>query len=353
MFPNLQGGSFGGGISLQSAAPVQKTYSPQVTAPSTTIQKTANPQTQNLQFSSPAAAVNNTSSNSNPSPTPPPAPVDPYANTVFGSTANFNKVNSNWQNQVTDFNNSLPDRYNTDANSYGAAINDYSDSLKSGVRDLNHQYEQNELARQQGVQGVNDVVSHGIKSMGVRLANMPGAADSSAGEAVARAYGDIGQRDMSQVGNQFALAQDQTDLNKKTFDDQTQIGARHLGEQKTSLVNAIVNDATTEIAQLNASAAYASLPDRIDMENRKATIRNDAMAKLSALDGQIAQGQQANQLEGTDDVRQHATALRVAGTPASNPFQLTTQAPVQFQNTGPFSADLPLFTSPAARKQGQ
>jgi hypothetical protein len=349
MFPNLQGGSLSGGISLQKSAPVQKTYSPQITAPSTTIQNTANPQTQNLQFSSPAAAV----TAPNPSPAPAPAPVDPYAGTVFGSTDNFNRVHGNWQNQVTDFNNSLPDRYNTDAGTYGASINDYVDGIKSGTLDLNHQYEQNELARQQGAQGVNDLVSHGIKSMGIRLANMPGASDSSAGEAVARAYGDIGQRDMSQVGNQFALAQDQTDLNKRHFDDQTASGARHLGDQKASLVNGIVNDATTEIAQLNASAAYASLPDRIDMENRKAAIRNEAMAKLSALDGQISQGQQANQLEGSDAVREHATALRVAGTPASNPFQLTTQVPAEFQNTGPFSADLPLFTVPGARRQGQ
>ena len=280
-----------------------------------------------------------------------PAYVDPYAGTVFGSTANFNKAESDFGAQRDATYGSITDRIGNDANSYHSGMLDYEDSLKTGIRNLNEQGVQNELARTQGNAGVLDMVGHGVRSAGIQLANRSGASDSSAGEAIGQAYGDIGRRANAQVGNQYEAGQHTIDLAAADFNDQMVQGARHLEENKAKIVNGIVSDAQTSIAALNAQAVNASLPDRIDIENKKQEIRNNATARLSSFDGELSSAQAGAKPADRQTNRGQAAKLATAGSTASNPFEYTTSTPAEFQDTGPFNSDLPLFSTAGTKKQ--
>lgn len=296
-------------------------------------------------YSSPAAV---TSGGGGASVAAAPQYVDPYANTVFGSTANYNRVQGDWNTQRDNTLSSINDRVGNDAATYHSGILDYIDNLKSGQSKIDAQAVQNELARMQGVAGVMGTVGRGLRSGGVTLANK-NATTSSAAEALAAAYADIGQRELTGVDNQYETGKYNIGLSQADLDAQAATGMRHMNENKNNIVNGIVSDAQSAIASLNQAAASASLPDRLDIEAKKTEIRNQAMARLQAFDGELAGAKPA--AASVDANRAQANQLETAGNTAANPFQFTAALPAQFQNTGPFASELPLFSLPTNKKQ--
>lgn len=236
------------------------------------------------------------------------------------------------------------------AGTYQGSILDYLSGLKQQQNTINSERVQDQLAKNVGTQGVLDMVSHGIQSGGVTLDN-DNAASSSAGDALARAYADIGRRQLSSVGNQFAQSElkpttDQTNLDQANTDE-----VRHSQLDKTTTINNIVNDATQKLTALNQMALYASIPDRINIDQQIQSIKQQAMDSLSAYDQQLSSGISGITPEGGSDVLSQAANLQNAGTAPTNAFQTNTNVPTQFQNTGPFPSDLPLFTIPSGKKQ--
>ena len=147
-------------------------------------------------------------------------------------------------------------------------------SLKEGQRGIDSKAVQTELAKKQGTTGVLGMVGRGIKSGGVMLGNK-NAASSSGAEAIARAYGDIGRRELSNVGNQYAQGMDQVQQAQVGLDEQRATGVRKYGENKAMVVNNIVSEARNKLAALDGQIAGASLPNRINIEAEKEAIKAD------------------------------------------------------------------------------
>jgi hypothetical protein len=251
--------------------------------------------------------------------------------------ANFGALHQNILSSATDAG------ANAAQNQYGVGVLDFLNSAKTGQNQLNQKGTQLELARQQGAQGIRGMVGRGIQSGGVLL-NNKNAGDSSAAGAIARAYGDLGQRQMSTVGNQYAQGQSELGNEQAAFNDQQNLGVIKLGAQKNQIVNSIVDQANQSLAALDGQMATAGIGDRINLEAEKQNIKSQALAQLRQYDEMLANGVAGQHPATVDQNRDAAGQLAQNGTAATNPFQFTDQAPAQFQNTGPFSGNLPLFT---------
>lgn len=231
------------------------------------------------------------------------------------------------------------------AGGYQNSILDYLSGLKQQQNTINGESTQNELAREQGHQGVLDMVGNGIKSGGVVLAN-DNAGSSSAGDALARAYATLGRQQESSVGNQFVQGQNKITTEQTNLDQANSDEVRHASQSKVDTINSIVNDATTKLSSLNQLAMYASIPDRVDIDAQIAEIKQQAMDALSVYDQSLTQGIASNAPASADQTRAQASQLLTAGVAPQNEFSYTADVPAQLQNTGPFASPLPIFTAP-------
>lgn len=267
--------------------------------------------------------------------------TDPYAQ--YGGRAAYNSLLSGFNTQKQNIFGSSLDAARTAGIGLKSNILDFIDSLRQGQRSIDSSAVDNELARQRGTQDVYSSVNRGIQSGGQMLTNR-NASDSSAAEAIARAYGDIGRRSLSQVGNQYELNNRSLGEQQQILDEQRAAGIRKFGESKEQIVGNIVVQARNSLAALDAAMLEASLPERIAIEQEKENIRQQVLAELSQYDalltsqaGAIAPTSQADRIS-------EATRLGAAGRAPSTAFNFDTMPAAQFQNTGPFASELPLFT---------
>lgn len=275
---------------------------------------------------------------------PPKAPaVDPWAGTPWGSQANYNKALDDFNASKSNAFNNVTDATNNAAVQYGGGINDFIDQLRAGQRNIDRGSVQNELSRDQGRLGVLDMVGSGIRSGGVVL-NNANAANSSAGDALGRAYSDMGRRELTKVGSQYALGQENIHNQQQDLGINSDIFRRKSEESKITSVNAIVQTAAQQLQQLNIAAQYASLPDRIAIEQEKARIRTEATNKLSSYDSVLSNGIASVAPRSAEGNRTEAQRLLTAGTAPDNSFNYTSDIPTVLQNTGPFASSLPIFT---------
>jgi hypothetical protein len=280
--------------------------------------------------------------------TPAPAPVfTDYQGNTYGSAGAAAAANARLQADYDNLKgstfNSITDAIGQGGNGYNSSILDYLDGRKMQVNKIDSDSVQNELSREQGHQGVLDMVGNGLKSGGVILAN-GNSGTSSASDALARAYAILGRQQMSSVGNQFAQGENkiQTERDNLSISDDTE--RRHTGEDKTNIINGIVNSARSQLAALNQQATYASLPDRVDIEGKIAEIKQQALDALSAYDATLSGGISGQPGMGRPDVQAKAHNLLVAGVAPESEFNFTSEIPMQFQDTGQFASPLPIFT---------
>lgn len=232
--------------------------------------------------------------------------------------------------------------------SQGTSISDYINSLQQNQSNLDNQSVQNLLAKQSGNQGILDWVGQGIRSGGVMLANK-NASNSSAGDELARAYSTLGRQQAAGVNQQFASAQDQVAQSEKAMQSDIAQHINDLPAWKTQTVNSIVSQAQQQLGAIDQTMAYMSLPDRVDMEAQKQQITQSVLAQLQGLDQALAKAQGVSAAP-TSDLQARANTLFQAGTAPANAFNYTTTAPAAFQDTGPASSDLPIFTLPTSTK---
>lgn len=233
--------------------------------------------------------------------------------------------------------------------SFANSVQDNLRVLQQGQRAIDLKGQQNEAARTTGVNGILGMVGRGIQSGGRYLGNRNAGSSSAAGE-IARAYGDIGRRQMSSVGNQYE--QNNTQILEDQSNQDYNVGKtkRDFSQSLNNSVNQIVESARTELANLDAAGANASLPDRIAIEQEKQNIKNQVLAKLQQYDAQLASG--ADQIKARNRQGNMVAANQQldAGQAPEGSFQYTDQTPGQFQNTGPFSSGLPIFINPNRRQ---
>jgi hypothetical protein len=276
------------------------------------------------------------------------APVDPYAQ--WGGRASYDRMMSGFDTQKQNIFGTAREAAQNSAIGYQGGILDFIESLRSGQQGIDERGVQNELSKRQGTSSITDMVGRGIRSGGTMLAGR-NALDSSAAEQLGRAYGDIGQRELSKVGNQYELENRNIGLAQTDFDQQMQSGARQLEENKTQVVNNIVAEARNGLAALDAAMIEADAPTRVQLEQEKNRIKQDALTILGQYDQTLTQGMQGIDPTSTDDRRRTAADLANRGVAAANPFSFSAQAPAQFAGTGPFASELPLFTYRGNRQQ--
>lgn len=267
--------------------------------------------------------------------------TDPAAAAAAAARA---KAAADYGSQKTSALNSITDLIGTNAGDLSNAVQQYLYTRGQSQNSINNDAVQNELARQQGMQGVLDMVGNGIKSGGVILANN-NAGDSSASEAIARAYGTLGRQQASSVGNQAAQGQNKIDTEEDNLLTADAAEAANLKNSKADTINNIVNNARTQLANLNYYAASASIPDRVDIEGQIAQVKQQAMDALSAYDATLANGASSQARSTAPQVRQQAQQLLTAGVAPADSFNFTSSVPAQFQDTGQFASSLPIFTS--------
>ena len=284
----------------------------------------------------------------NPSPTNDKQPTftgltyDPIAEAAARAAA---QARTDYDAAKTNTYSSINDVIGDTGSKLNSSILDYLDSLKSGQRAIDQKAVQNEMSRESGRLGVVDAVGSGIRNAGVML-SAKGATSSSAADEIAKLYSQFGRKQLSNVGNQYELgnqdvANAQEDLGMDTAQFQ-----RHYEEQKNSAVNTIVQDASSKLAALNAAAQNASLADRIDIESQKAAIRNQALNALAGYDNSLREGVSSVSAASTDTNRAKAKSALIAGTAPENAFDYTTRVPAGLQGTGPFSSPLQVFSPP-------
>lgn len=242
---------------------------------------------------------------------------------------------------------------NTKAGDTRTSIMQYLDSLKAQQNALDNSTVQNYLAKQQGTQGVNEAVGRGIRSGGVILANK-NAGNSSAAQAIADAYGQIGRQQLAGVGGQFAQSQNANDQAEQALMTDAASHIRDYPQTQTDIVNGIVNDAAQQLGSLNQTMTYLQAPDRVDVESKKQQVMNDTLSKLQGLDQLLSNGVSANKPIDSLAAQQKAAQLYSQGVaPAAGAYDLTASPTPTFQNSGPAPSQLPIFTSPNNKNQNQ
>lgn len=264
----------------------------------------------------------------------------------WGGQAAYNSLVNQYAGQKNSLLDSINQRVGQEAQQYGYSVEDLFNSSKAAQDAINKKAAQNELARNQGRSDILGKVSRGVKSAGVML-GQKNASNSSAAQAIANAYGDIGNRDNMKVEQGYAVNNEGIATDQQNFELSRNTNARRLEDSKTNIVNNIVNDATSQLQALDAQIAGASLPGRIAIEQEKNRIRSEASAKLSAFDGQL---NQARSLSGYNADQRRAEAQRLAGLgmAAENPFQYQQEANMQAQ-TPQTDYGQPIFTTPRKR----
>lgn len=274
--------------------------------------------------------------------------VDPYAR--YGGTSAYN-------NLVSGFNTQKQGVFD----SANAASAQSGRTLQSGILDRVGQYKQGQnaideraitadQAKMQGTQGVLGMVGRGIKSGGVMLANK-NAGDSSAAGALAQAYGDVGRRQMADIGNQYAGEQRQVAGMQSQLGDEQATWNRHYDEQKQQMADSIANDARTQLSALNEAMIGASLPDRIAIQQEADRIKSEALGALSQYDQMRSEQFGGIQAKSADARRAEAAQRTTAGKDlGANAFQYSEQAPMA-NAEGPYSSELPIFTYNSRRNR--
>lgn len=275
--------------------------------------------------------------------------ADPYAQ--WGGRAAYDSQRASFNTQKQGIFDTANEAAASSGRQMNSSILDFIDSYRSGQNKINEAGIAADQAKMQGAKDINGMVGRGIRSGGVMLAGK-NATNSSAAEGIARAYGDIGTRQMNKVGGQYA------DANRQIAGQQNELAQnaaqfnRHYQEQKVNTVEGIVSSARNSLAALDAQIANASLPDRIAIEQEKERVRNDAMNKLNQYDQVLAQGQSSVQGITPEQRAAQASQRMTEGVQlGDSAFQYDTQAPAQFQGTGPYASNLPLFTLAGRRKE--
>lgn len=224
------------------------------------------------------------------------------------------------------------------------AIKQFGLQTRQAQDAINQKGIQNEASKRAGTADILSMVGRGIRSGGVTLANK-NASNSSAADAIARAYGDIGQREQSKVNNQYALANEDIGSQQKALQDQENLYRdATYANNKEQIIGGIVQSAQGQLAELDNALRGASLPDRIAIENEKAKVRDMARGELQKYDVLLNQELASAHANSQDENRAKATELSQLGQAPAGQFQYNTEAPAQFQGQAPAGGNLPLFS---------
>lgn len=279
---------------------------------------------------------------------PAPTPVDPFA--AFGGKAAYDGLVAGFDAEK----NALFNSANTagDGASIGqrTSIMDFMNDYGRGQRGIDQSRVNANTAKQQGSNSIRDMVGQGINSGNMMLSNR-NAGNSSGADAIARAYAQLGNQQMANVGNQFEQSQSAADMQQMELGNDVTNFQRKFEDNKQASINQITQEVNTLLDGLDARMATANLPERIALDQEKGRIKAEAIAKLSQQDQLLGQERaKINPISREEQARQANIDVNAGRDLGADAFNFSTDVPAQFQGTGGFSSGLPIFTAPRKRE---
>ena len=224
-------------------------------------------------------------------------------------------------------------------------LQDVIGGLQSKQQGINESQIGAQQARNIGSQNILGMIGRGIQSGSTLLANR-NALDSSAAGAIARAYGQLGQRQQSGVNTQFQTAERQNQAAQQALEQaKSQTIERKRFEYSQQAQN-IAEDAARQMQALNEAAAGAGIGDRINIDVEKQNVRSQAIAQLSELDRQLA-GVSGIQGASQEQIMQQAGERQRAGQAPAGMFDMTaiTAEQQMAQQPGAQLGQLPIYST--------
>lgn len=243
---------------------------------------------------------------------------------------------------------SAGDKINTDFRNFDRGINRSYDDFFSQQQSIDNQGIQNELAKRQATTGILGMVGRGIQSGGTMLANRNAGSSSAAG-AIARAYGQLGQRELASAGQEYELGNFGIEQAQEGFNRSRKSSLEDIDEEIQNSVSGIASEAEAKLAQLDQQRLGLSLPEQFEVEQQKNRIKAEAKAKLFGLVNKAKERfGSINPLSG-EDRRAKAYELATAGQAPENPFDFSTEAPLPAAASG--GPNLPIYINPRRRRE--
>lgn len=229
---------------------------------------------------------------------------------------------------------------------------DLMNQLRSGQEDVDNFGINNMMSKRKGKQDIMDMVGRGVQSGGVMLSGRNAAASSGA-EALARAYGSIGGRQLNSVANQFE--QGKLEAGQMQGDLQTQYleKKKDIEDEVANTVNDLVTGAEDKLQTLDSLMINANVLDRIDIQAEKERIKSSVQQILGNINSELQSQRQGIQQMSPEQIQAEAVRRMSLGQATNNPFNYTTTAPGGFQSgSAPAGGVLPIYTSGQRRREG-
>lgn len=278
-----------------------------------------------------------------------PMDVSGYGASNTGSNTDPNPYNTQQQSFLNGISGALGnihqggrDAFTNAGNNLQNSANGILSSFSTGQQNIDQGRQNNELGRMNATQDLLGYIRSGLRQGGSRIASM-NAGDSSAPDALARAYNQVGAQRQRGINNQAGVVGRNIDIQqnqqKKGLQDQLQ----SFNLTRDNFVNNISQSVRNSLAALNQQAAGLSLPDQLNVEQQKQQIIDEGMGQLQSIDNWLQQQTSAISPMDAEQVTLGARQLQQAGSASPNQFAVN---PINQQMIqGPQVDQLPLFSA--------
>lgn len=321
----------------------QTTYSPQTTSgnPITTVSpQSTSGHSINQSPTYALGAVTNTPGNTENNTTTNGEYSDPYSQ--WGGATAFAALKSGFDNQK----NALFDSAVNSAEAKGlamrTAIENFLRNIGRQQREIDERGISNEMGLASGHSDILSMVNRGLRSGGVMLADR-NATDSSAAQAIAEAYNELGTRQLNDIGNQYEMENIAIGFAQNDLDEDVTGGIKSIQAEKQAAITSIVNEANNQIAALDAAMANASMPERIAINSEINRIRTAVTNELGNYDNKLSNVHSINPMARPALLAQSRQRAKM-GMRDKAPFNYENIGSGQLQETGPVATNLPIFT---------
>jgi hypothetical protein len=209
-----------------------------------------------------------------------------------GTTSNISALLSQINDQANNIVNNGQTTFANSANGYQTQANSLLSTLQAGQSNVNNEITQAEMNKQQSLHGLMNDVGNGLRSGGVQLAS-GNALDSSAANALARAYSNYATTQRGTIGQTEAGALSKASQDQNTLNSQQQQGLAQLSQMRNDAATSVGNDVATQLQNLDYQANSAGITGKVQIQALKQQVVNEGLAKLSSID-QWLQGQLAS-----------------------------------------------------------
>lgn len=226
-------------------------------------------------------------------------------------------------------------------NTYRDKTNSFIDEITQGQDAINRGLAQNQLNLRRTMANIVRTIQQGIRSGGVSIGGMGGSLDSSAGDALARAYAKVGNQQSGEARGQASTQEEDLQRQQGQLTTKRNQGSSSLDTFRDTETNRVRSDFGNKLALLKAQANGEGVGDAVD-NSLVDQVLGEAISNLAAIDAD-----RNNRLSGVrewnpDEVMKEAIRLDDLGQ-AADTFSVTDPTVSAGQSGGAQLGDLPIY----------